>query len=175
MPRSLTTERLLLRPWTEADAPAYRGLWLERDPRSLRLIGPDGRPHVEDLRRAIREQFAASVADGYGLFAVEERAGGRFVGYCGLVRRVATPDEPELAYELARAFHGRGYATEAARAVRDAAATTGRTRLWAGVRVSNTASLRVLDKLGFAASGPAAPDPARGDLVQLSCRLGAVR
>ena len=58
-------------------------------------------------------------------------------------------DEPELAYELLRRFHGRGYATEAARALVDAAAATGRHRLWSTVRPWNVASLRVLEKLGF--------------------------
>jgi RimJ/RimL family protein N-acetyltransferase len=42
-----------------------------------------------------------------------------------------------------------GYATEAARAVLDAAHATGRARIWATLRESNTASFRVLDKLGF--------------------------
>ncbi|WP_378742859.1 GNAT family N-acetyltransferase [Nocardia brasiliensis] len=49
-------------------------------------------------------------------------------------------DEPELAYELAQRAHGYGYATEAARVVVEAAAGTGRRRLWATVREWNAAS-----------------------------------
>jgi RimJ/RimL family protein N-acetyltransferase len=70
-------------------------------------------------------------------------------GYCGLVTGRATLAEPEIAYELLRSAHGRGYATEAASAVLDAAIATGRRRLWATVRSWNAASFRVLEKLGF--------------------------
>jgi len=53
LPDFLMTERLRLRPWVEADASSYRELWLERDPRSVRVIDPDGRPTVADLRDKI--------------------------------------------------------------------------------------------------------------------------
>jgi RimJ/RimL family protein N-acetyltransferase len=171
MPDSLATDRLILRPWIEADAPNYRELWLERDPRSLRVVDAAGRPTVADLRANIRSQLATTASNGFGLMAVERRAEGDFIGYCGLIARRDTPDEPELAYELLREFHGHGYATEAARAVRDAAAATGRARLWAGVRVWNAASFRVLDKLGFVPSGLVDEDPERGDMVLMTCRL----
>jgi RimJ/RimL family protein N-acetyltransferase len=46
-------------------------------------------------------------------------------------------------------YHGNGYATEAARAMVEAAAGTGRSRLWATVRDWNDASFRVLEKLDF--------------------------
>jgi RimJ/RimL family protein N-acetyltransferase len=171
MPESLLTDRLCLRPWTEADAPVYRQLWVERDPRSLRVIGADGRPTVEDLRDNIRSQLARTALTGIGLMAVERRDQNDVIGYCGLIDRDATPDEPEMAYELLRASHGNGYATEAARAVRDAAAATGRSRLWAAVRVWNSASLRVLGKIGFVSSGQVHQDPERGDTIFMTCRL----
>ncbi len=103
--------------------------------------------------------------------AVERRLERDFIGYCGLIDRDATPGEPEIAYELFRAILGHGYATEAARAVRDAAAVTGRSRLWAGVRLCNTASLRVLTKLGFVSSGHVDEDAERGDMILMTCRL----
>lgn len=62
----------------------------------------------------------------------------------------STLEEPEIAYELFQRAHGRGYATEAAGAVLDAAISTGRKRLWSTVGTWNTPSLRVLEKLGFA-------------------------
>ena len=71
------------------------------------------------------------------------------IGYCALVVGRCSLDEPEIAYELLRRFHRRGYATEAAAALVDAAAATGRHRLWSTVRSWNTASLRVLEKIGF--------------------------
>ncbi|MGH3471782.1 MAG: GNAT family N-acetyltransferase [Nocardioidaceae bacterium] len=58
--------------------------------------------------------------------------------------------EPELAFELLRRFWGQGYATEAALAVLDWARSSGFERLWATVWDWNTASRRVLAKVGFA-------------------------
>ena len=77
------------------------------------------------------------------------RGDDEFLGYCGLVIGRATIDEPEIAYELLRSAHGRGYATEAAAAIVDAARATGRQRLWSTVRTWNTPSFRVLEKIGF--------------------------
>lgn len=153
----------------------YRDLWLERDPRSVRVISADGKPTVDDLRGNIRSQLAEAAPTGFCLLAVERRVENDFIGYCGLIRREATVDEPEIAYELLRRAHGRGYATEAARAVRDAATATGRSRLWAGVRIWNAASLRVLDKIGFVASGEVSKDHERGDMVWMTCALRPAR
>lgn len=60
--------------------------------------------------------------------------------------------EPELAFELLRRCWGLGYATEAGWAVLDQARASGHERLWASVWEWNTASLRVLAKLGFTES-----------------------
>ena len=73
-----------------------------------------------------------------------------FVG-CG-------PDgEPELAIELLRAAHGHGYATEAGRAVVTWVSNAGYQRLWATDWDWNTASRRVLAKLGFRETGRVEP------------------
>jgi RimJ/RimL family protein N-acetyltransferase len=73
-----------------------------------------------------------------------------------------SPDEPELAYELLRAAHGYGYATEAGRAVVTWADQAGFPRLRAAVWDWNTASRRVLDKLGFREVGRVEPPSAHG-------------
>ncbi|MGH3619152.1 MAG: GNAT family N-acetyltransferase, partial [Pseudonocardiaceae bacterium] len=83
------------------------------------------------------------------MLAIHRRVEGEFLGYCGLVVGRASLDEPEIAYELLKRSHGRGYATEAARAVLGAAVVTGRSRLWATVRTWNAPSFRVLEKLEF--------------------------
>jgi RimJ/RimL family protein N-acetyltransferase len=70
-----------------------------------------------------------------------------------------------------RRAHGRGYATEAAEAVVDAAAATGRKRLWAAVRAWNGPSFRVLEKLGFHRSDRVTEDPARGDVIWMTRKL----
>jgi RimJ/RimL family protein N-acetyltransferase len=81
---------------------------------------------------------------------VERKETGDAIGYCGLTASGnGSLDEPELAYELLRATHGRGYATEAAHAVLVWARDRGYQRLWAGVWDWNVASRRVLEKLQF--------------------------
>jgi RimJ/RimL family protein N-acetyltransferase len=169
----LTTERLSLRPWRTSDAEDERRLWTERDSRSRHVIGSDGRPTVGDLRDGIDRRLAAAAEEQIALLAIERRSEGDFIGYCGLTVGKGTLEEPEIAYELFRRVHGHGYATEAARAVLEAAATTGRTRLWATVFEWNSASLRVLDKLGFERTERVTADPERGDTVWLTRPLGA--
>ncbi|WP_370382907.1 GNAT family N-acetyltransferase [Catenulispora sp. GAS73] len=161
------TERLRLRRWLPSDAEEYRGLWVERDQRALRRIDAEGRPTVDDLREWItRNPLGAE--PGLGLLPIELRDTGEFIGYCGLTVNGASFDEPEIAFELARRAHGHGYATEAACAVVEAAARTGRRRLWATVREWNAASFRVLQKLEFNRSGRVDKDAERGDSIWLT-------
>ncbi|WP_435296340.1 GNAT family N-acetyltransferase [Streptomyces sp. YPW6] len=141
MPFHLTTERLILRPWAPSDAAAFCDLLAERG---------NGRPPEDRIRTAIAEFLTATETTGIALLPVQRRAEGDFIGYCGLIIGRTTLEEPEIAYELFRHAHGRGYATEAAGTVLEAAAATGRTRLWSTVGTGNAPSLRVLEKLGFA-------------------------
>lgn len=157
----LETERLLLRPWRVAEAVVQRELWAERDPRvpPHRRLDADGRPTVADLEESIRQQEPSSVA----LLAVERKAEGDVIGYCGLVDSGrGTDGEPELAFELLRRVWGQGYATEASLAVLDWARSSGHTRVSATVWDWNAASRRVLAKLGFTETGRTEVDPVRG-------------
>jgi RimJ/RimL family protein N-acetyltransferase len=79
------------------------------------------------------------------------RASIRLIGTCGVDLR---EDGPELGYWFGTSFWGRGYATEAARALIDYAfANLGCERLHSGARVSNPASRRVLEKCAFQWTG----------------------
>jgi RimJ/RimL family protein N-acetyltransferase len=156
----LETERLRLRPWAESDAAALRDLHTERG---------NGSPTVEDVRAIIAKQLTATATTGIALLPIQRRDEGDFIGYCGLTIGRATAEEPEIAYELFQRVHGRGYATEAARAVLDAAIATGRRRLWSTVRPWNAPSLRVLEKLGFERDHVSADD--RGEIVWLTRSL----
>jgi RimJ/RimL family protein N-acetyltransferase len=162
VPDILETDHLTLRPSTVGEAAVYRQLWTERDPRvpPHRRINPEGRPTVADIAAQIR---AEREGPGPGLLAVERKGTAGAIGYCGLIiSGNGSPDEPELAYELLRAAHGRGYATEAGQAVVTWASGAGYRRLWAGVWDWNAASRRVLDKLGFREVGRAGPSSAYG-------------
>jgi RimJ/RimL family protein N-acetyltransferase len=154
----LATERLILRQWIESDADDYCELVAERS---------DGELSVEDARERLAGLISASADTGLSTLPVHRRVEGDFIGYCGLVIGRSTIDEPEIAYELLQRVHGHGYATEAARAVLDAAISTGRKRLWATVGAWNAPSLRVLEKLGFERDHVAQVD-GKGQVVWLT-------
>lgn len=162
VPGTLETDRLILRHRRVEEVAVYRRLWTERDPRvpAHRRIGPEGRPTVEDIAANIsaeREQ---------GILAVERKDMADVIGYCGLIfDGNGAPDEPELVYELLRAVHGCGYATEAGQAVVSWVGGAGYQRLWAAVREWNVASRRVLEKLGFRETDRVEPDAIHGDSV----------
>ncbi len=167
----LETERLLLRPWRVADAVVQRELWTERDPRvpPHRRIDADGRPTVADLEESIRTNPPPWLI---GLLAVEREADGDVIGYCGLIDSGRGAEgEPELAFELLRRVWRQGYATEASLAVLDWARDSGHQRLWATVWDWNTASRRVLAKLGFTETERTEVDEVSGTTLFMSRRL----
>jgi len=159
---TLETDRITLRPQRVSDAAVYRQLWAERDVRvpQHRQINLEGRPTEEDIATQIRDERQASRP---GLLAVERKAAGDVIGYCGLVfNGDGTNDEPELAFELLRAIHNKGFATEAGWAVVRWAGEAGYGRLWATVWDWNVASRRVLEKLGFRDTGGVGPETVHG-------------
>ena len=107
-----------------------------------------------------------------GLLAVERKDARDVVGYCGLIDSGRVPEgEPELAFELLRRVWGPGYATEASWAVLDWARSSGCERLWATVWDWNTASRRVLTKVGFTETDRKDVDPVHGTTLFTTKRL----
>lgn len=140
MSLAIETARLTLRLRDERDAAWYRELIGERG---------EATPTLEEATARLARFRDLTIEIGIGALAICRRAEGDVIGYCALVVGRCSLHEPEIAYELLRRFHGRGYATEAAQALVAAAAATGRHRLWSTVRPWNAASLRVLEKIGF--------------------------
>jgi len=79
----LETDRPLLRPWRVGEAVVHRELWTERDPRvpPHRRIDAAGHPTVAELEDWARKNQPSSI----GLLAVERKAAGDVIGYCGLI------------------------------------------------------------------------------------------
>jgi RimJ/RimL family protein N-acetyltransferase len=154
------TERLLLRPGWAEDAPALAAAIA--DEMIVRNLATAPWPYR--LRDA--EAFLAQPRDPIlPSFLIFERTDGapRLVGSCGLGRRPS--GAVELGYWIARPFWGRGYATEAGRALVDMARALGIGRLEGSHFLDNPGSARVLEKLGFKPVGITAP--------RLSCARGA--
>jgi RimJ/RimL family protein N-acetyltransferase len=143
----LETARLLLRAPLADDAKAIAALANDnRIAQNLLRL-----PHPYTLQDA--ETFIASVnrPGSETAFLITDRAD-NLLGACGIAK--LDGETPELGYWLGVAHWGKGYATEAARAVIDHAfADLGCDTLLAGARVSNPASRRVLEKCGFQWTG----------------------
>jgi ribosomal-protein-alanine N-acetyltransferase len=150
MPTELTTERLLLRVWRDADREPFAGMNADR-----RVM--EHFPSVQNREQsdAFVERIAARFArHGYGLWAVQPRDGtAEFVGFVGLqhIRFEAhfTP-AVEIGWRLAHAAWGHGYATEAAHAVvRFAFDDIGLPELVSMTAVANERSRQVMRRLGM--------------------------
>lgn len=145
---TLTTARLRLRDWRDDDLPAFRAL--NADPEVRRYF-----PTV--MTAAESDALAAQVradleTNGHGLWAVEVTGGAPFIGFVGLARPSFEPftASMEVGWRLARDAWGHGYATEAARAaVAFAFTNLGLRELVSFTVPANTASRRVMEKLGF--------------------------
>jgi RimJ/RimL family protein N-acetyltransferase len=146
------TERLLLRPGWAEDAPALAAAIA--DETIVRNLATAPWPY--GLRDA--EAFLAQPRDPVlPSFLVFERTKvePRLIGSCGLGRRPS--GAVELGYWIARPFWGRGFATEAGSALIGIARMLGLPRLEGSHFLDNPASGRVLQKLGFEATGITAP------------------
>lgn len=142
------TDRLVLRRLDHQDAPFT--LELLNDPSYIRNIGDRGVRDLEAARRYLEEgPMAMYRQHGFGLWRVERKSDGVVLGMCGLLRRDILPDV-DIGYAFLPAARGQGHAFEAAAAtLRQAAARFGLTRLIGVVSEGNSASIRVLEKLGL--------------------------
>jgi RimJ/RimL family protein N-acetyltransferase len=151
----IETERLRLRPHSADDFDDLTAMW--SDERLARHIGGRISTAQETWARLLRYAGLWPLL-GFGYWAVEERATGRFAGDVGFAdfRREMTPPlhAPEAGWVLAPGAHGRGFATEAVRAA----------LAWADdhlqsastvciIDVGHAASIRVAAKCGYVESG----------------------
>ena len=151
----IRTDRLFLRPG-----------WLEDAPELARAIGD--KTVVRNLSRVpwpySEDDAAEWLLRGHQphlpcLLVTLPEANGRIIGCSGLHDE---DGRPTLGYWIARGYHGRGYATEAGRAMLGLARLAGHRRVHADHFVDNPASGRVLRKLGFAATGRTFTRASRG-------------
>ncbi len=148
------TERLTLHLLRDDDGDAAAMLELLNEPGFHRYIGDRGIRTLEQARECIRiGPMVSYERHGYGMYAVQRRSDGAWLGNAGLVHRAALP-HPDLGYALLERHAGQGYALEAARAVLGyARGTLGLGDLCAIVTPGNARSIALLHKLGFCANG----------------------
>lgn len=145
----LRTERLVLRPWRDADLAPFAAL--NADPR-VREHFPSCLSRAESDTSAERIRGFFDLR-GYGLWAAEVVGGPPFIGFIGLAEpSFVAPFTPcvEIGWRLARAHWGRGYATEGARAaLAFGFETLGLAEIVSMTTVANRRSRRVMEKLGM--------------------------
>jgi [ribosomal protein S5]-alanine N-acetyltransferase len=142
----LTTERLVLRPVTAPDHAALLALWTAPEVRRFLFDGAVLSP--AEITGVIEDSVRDFAAAGYGLWLIRERDGTGLVGAAGL--RPLEDLGLEVFYGLAPGAWGRGFATEAARAVVEyALGPLGLTEVLAEVDEGNAASAAVLRRLGM--------------------------
>jgi RimJ/RimL family protein N-acetyltransferase len=162
----LETERLVLRPLTLADLDDMARF--VADPETMRFIGEGGAHTREQARATIEWMMDTLERQGFGQLGAERKEDGVLIGRAGLnvwnpenwtitrLDEAQGPVEIEIAYLFGREYWGRGYATEAATAIRDwALRDLGFERLIALIYPDNVRSIAVARKLGMKPEGEA--------------------
>lgn len=117
LPARVETDRLVLRTWQAADRTPFAAM--NADPEVARFLGgPMTRERSDAMVNGIERHWQRH---GWGLYAVELREDGSFIGFVGIHHHPDLPEAPEIGWRPARPAWGRGLAPEGARTVRDLA------------------------------------------------------
>lgn len=143
----IETERLLIYHFAPADLDDFAALCA--DPIVLRYVGDGTTLPRSEVARWIEICQQKYATRGYGTSAVFAKASKRFIGYCGVVCAPGC-DFDELIYVFHRDAWGKGYATEAGRAMLAYVfAHSTLDQIYATIHADNQASQQVAQKLGM--------------------------
>ena len=114
----IETARLILRPWCASDIAANTAML--SDPDTARFITPDHQPVTSELKGWRNAAVISGhwALHGFGMFAVEEKSSGRYIGRVGPYYPPGWPGF-EVGWGIAKDDRGKGYAVEASRAAID--------------------------------------------------------
>ena len=148
----IETDRLILRSWKPGDLPLFAEM--NKDERVMRYFPATLTfQQTKSFYNRIQSEFERK---GWGLYALEIKSTGEFIGYVGLHEigfdANFTPGV-EIGWRLAADYHNLGYATEAAKAVLSLAKSAGIERLFSFTAKINAPSERVMQKIGMVKDG----------------------
>ena len=145
----LETDRLLLREFRDDDDDALASFYADAE--VMRWIGDGSTRPRDETARHIAHWQQQQHERGYSLWATTLRETGELVGRCGLSDRVVDGEAGlEVAWLIGSPFWRRGYASEAARGIRDwAFGLPDIPRLIALIRPENRGSIRVAQLAGM--------------------------
>lgn len=150
---SIVTARLLLEPWHED----IRERWIElnADPLVARWLGT-GEPIDRSLSEAEFDVMLEHWQEhGFGLRSVRDKETGEWLGVVGLAHVGVNPaglppEDVEIGWWFMPDHWGRGYATEAAEAVRDEGFSSRFVdHFWARTNAHNDGSWKVMERIGM--------------------------
>lgn len=142
----LKTNRIGFSAWQHDDSKLAELLW--GDPDVTRFICAKGHFSIDDIAKRLEKEIQNDSEYGVQYWPIFELFSNELIGCCGL--RPHGENEYEIGFHLRPFFWGQGYAIEAARAVIDYAFTVLQAEgLFAGHNSQNTASKKVLTRLGF--------------------------
>jgi ribosomal-protein-alanine N-acetyltransferase len=143
----LQTPRLILRQFTEADAPFI--LSLNSDPEIVKYVHEPTLKTTEQAQKILTDIILPQYQNNLGRWAILTKHNMDFIGWCGLKFRPEL-DEIDLGYRLMQKAWGHGYATEAAKASLLHGFTELNLKLITGrAHIENQASIKVLEKIGM--------------------------
>jgi len=149
--RTISTQRLVLGPWTPEDAAA--GLAIFGNGEVTRWLAPAMEPiHDEAAMAATLERWTREESEAVpptGHWAVRRRDDEVLVGSVTLRRMPPYEDDLELAWQFSPDHWGHGYATEAARAVAGWAFERSAHELYAVMRLANNRAEKLARRLGM--------------------------
>ena len=145
---TLETTRLILRPMLAADIDALHLIFT--DPKVMASFGGELFDRVQ-MEHWVQRNLDHQTEFGYGLYSVILKETGLLIGDCGLEQmEVDGTRAAELGYDFRSDHWNRGFASEAASAVRDFAfEVLPISQLISLIRVGNLASKRVAEKVGM--------------------------
>lgn len=144
---TLETERLFLTTWQPGDWLALQPV--ARDPEVMRYVTGGFPWSDEKIREYVERQIRTYAERGFCRWKLIEKSSDAVIGFCGIGFWRDSPD-PEIGWWLARSHWGRGLATEAARAaLDDAFKRVQLERIMSVAERENTASIRIMQKLGL--------------------------
>ena len=165
------TERLRHRAFKVDDAASFFALNGNRD--VMRWTGERPIASIDEARAAIAA-YPDFDTVGYGRWACELKKTRRIIGFCGL-KYLPELDAVDVGYRFLPEFWGRGLATEAcAASVRFGFETLGLPRILGIVLPDNTASIRVLQKVGMRMDGEIEYDGSRALQYSIERQAGEV-
>lgn len=144
--KEIETINLIIRKICKTDLNDLYILLSNKDVMRYSIHGPYSKKQTEDWINFMLDYYTKYP---FGMWAVTEKNNNKLIGICGLMPLEKDKSKYEIGYRILPDYQGKGYATEAATAVREHATDSGVTQFIAFIEEDNKSSIRVSEKIGM--------------------------